>query len=168
MKSAHPDLITLHQEFISKGYNNFFIAVDGIRGPRSDDVMVLDYQNELWSVYYTERGNKSAPEFSSPVKSEAINYYRQLVSKIDHLHLAVVTRDERIISKYRDKLLEMNFRLYSNDIKNMYHAGDKVYRLYIINDDIYRIKDVSSKLPYYDDKFEDWKKFSFLEKYKKQ
>lgn len=149
------ELTELYNKFISEGYINFYI--DGVGGPRPDDVHCLGLENNLWTVYYIERGHKSEPIFSSNSKSEAIEFYSDFVSKIEHWHIIVFTRSEKILNDYKQKLELNNIRTIENNIPSFNTIDDKVYRLFVVNKGIVLAKNLFPEIPYFD---QDLKKYS--------
>jgi hypothetical protein len=143
------ELTTLYNKFIAEGYTNFYI--DGIGGPQTDDVHCLGFNNPNWEVYYIERGQKSEPIFSSTNEEEAINFYSDFVSRIEHWHLIVFTRSAEILNDFKSKLESKNIRTIQNDIPNYKTAGDRVYRLFAVNKDVFIVKEIFKDVPYFDE-----------------
>ena len=142
-------LTTLYNQFISEGYTNFYI--DGIGGPQTDDVHCLGFNNVNWELYYVERGQKSEPIFSSTNEEEAIKFYTDFVSRIEHWHLIAFTRSAEILNDFKSKLESKNIRTIQNDIPNYKIAGDRVYRLFVVNKDIFIAKGIFDEVPYFDE-----------------
>ncbi|MBK8521968.1 MAG: hypothetical protein IPL54_14240 [Chitinophagaceae bacterium] len=142
------ELTALYNKFISEGFNNFYI--EGVGGPQPDDVYCLGFDNQNWSVYYIERGQKSKPVFTTQDKMDAINFYTDFVSNIEHWHLVVFTRSTRVFNNYKQKLEILNIRTIQNDIPAMSFAGDIVHRLFVVNKDIFSAKSACNDLPYFD------------------
>lgn len=149
------ELKELYNKFIEEGYNNFYI--DGIGGPISDDVHCLGYDNHNWTVYYIERRQKSNPLFSTKDKDTAIKYYSDFVSKIEHWHLIAFTRSSNILSDFKQKLEKIDIKTIQNDIPDFSITGDRVYRLFVVNKDIFDAKEQIDNIPYFDN---DLKKYS--------
>ncbi|MGX7688158.1 hypothetical protein ACWA1C_13425 [Flectobacillus roseus] len=149
------ELKELYNKFINDGYNNFYI--DGIGGPRPDDVHCLGFDNQIWTVYYIERGQKSNPIFSTNDKDAAIKFYSDVVSTIEHWHLIAFTRSTQILSDYKQTLEKMNVKTIQNDIPDFSKSGDRVYRLFVVNRDIFVAKEQLDNIPYFDN---DLKKYS--------
>jgi hypothetical protein len=149
------ELTELYNKFISEGYNNFYI--DGVGGPRPDDVHCLGFDNHNWTVYYTERGQKSHPIFITKDKSEAIKYYSDFVARIEHLHLIAFTRSTNIINDYKQKLEKINIKTIQNDIPALSTFNDRVHRLFVVNKDIILAKSNYNDIPYYDNDLQKYK-----------
>ena len=139
------ELKQLYDEFITEGFNQFYI--DGVGGPTSDDVYVLGLNNGNWEVSYIERGKKRAPTFSSPDKNDAINFYRKHVYKIKHHHVAVLTRSKQKATNVMNLLEDNNIEFWQNDMPNYKSVGDIVYRVFVFNKDIFRINELDNALP---------------------
>lgn len=139
----------LYQEFISAGYTQFFI--DGIGGPVADDVDCLGCFDGIWEVYYKERGQKSIVSFSTPDMQKAIEFYRDRISGIQHWHLIAFTRLEAFMLDYKQKMESLNIKTIQNDIPNYRKQGDYVYRIFVVNGDIFKAKKIYPDLPLMDD-----------------
>ena len=142
------DLKDLYDKFISEGYTNFYI--EGVGGPMKDDVHCLGFYDRNWTVYYIERGIKSKPIFSTKDKDVAIAYYSEFMSKIEHWHLIAFTRSVKILNYFRYKLEKLGIKTMQNDIPNYSLTGDRVYRLFVVNNDIFIAKEQFENIPYYD------------------
>lgn len=149
------ELTELYNKFIQNGYNNFYI--EGIGGPKADDVHCLGFDNQNWTVYYLERGQKSSPIFTTKDKDTAIKFYTDFVSKIEHWHLVVFTRSTSILSDYKQTLEKMNIKTIQNDIPDFSKTGDRVYRLFVVDKDVFLAKERLGNLPFFDN---DLKKYS--------
>lgn len=74
----------LEQRLIEEGCNPGNYAI-GSRGFASD-AYCLTYNGQEWQVYYTERGQDQAPEYSSNSEEEACEYFFQFMMKFRHDH----------------------------------------------------------------------------------
>ncbi len=142
------DLKDLYNKFISVGYNNFYI--EGVGGPMKDDVHCLEFDNQKWTVYYIERGIKSKPIFSTKDKDVAIAYYSDFVSEIEHWHLIAFTRSIKILNDFKYILEKLKIKTIQNDIPDFRLTGDRVYRLFVVNKDIFVVKEQIENIPYVD------------------
>ena len=118
------ELRELYNKMISEGFNHFYI--EGIGGPVFDDVECLGKIGSEWAVYYVERGQKSSPMFTSSSIDEAM--------------------EER-----RKTLENQNMRVIQNDIPHYSKTHDRVYRLFVVNKDIFKAKKLFDVIPLYDD-----------------
>lgn len=143
------ELTDLYNKFIAEGYNHFYI--DGVGGPHQDDVHRLGFDGQKWTVYYIERGQRSNPIFSAKDKEEAIRFYNDFISKIEHWHIIVFTRSLKILDVFKEKLEKLNIRTIQNDIPALSTAGDKVYRLFVVNKYIFIAKAHFKEIPHFDD-----------------
>lgn len=150
------DLIDLYNKFILEGYTNFYM--EGVGGTMKDDVHCLEFDNQNWTVYYTERGIKSKPIFSTKDKDIAIAYYTEFVSKIEHWHLIAFTRSIEILTDFKEKLEKLEIKIIQNDIPDFRLTGDRVYRLFVVNKDIFVVKEQIANLPYFDTDLKDYMK----------
>ena len=138
----------LYNTLIAEGCNNFYI--DGVGGGMPDDVHCLGKIGQEWAVYYVERGQKSSPIFSSPSQEEAIKYYHTFVSDTKHWHMVVFTRSDEIVEKYREALNQRNIEVKQNDIPHYSKTNDRVYRLFVVNKDIFKVRELFDVVPFYD------------------
>ncbi len=139
------ELKKLYDEFIAEGFNQFYI--EGIGGPTSDGIEILGLNNGKWEISYIERGKKSTPTFSSQNKKVAIDFYKKHVYSIKHHHLAVLTRSEEKATEIKMLLDTNNIEFWQNDILSYAETRNKVYRLFVFNKDIFRIKKLGKSLP---------------------
>jgi|SRR5690554_248477 len=139
------ELKELHDKFISEGCNRFYI--EGVGGPQSDDVEVLGQRGGVWEVCYIERGQKNSPIFSSSSKKEAVEFYIKHVLSIRHHHVAVMTRSEQIIKKYKNLFDSNGIKFLQNDIPHYNKTNDRVFRLFVFGKDIFKINELDRFLP---------------------
>lgn len=142
------DLKDLYNHFIRKGFTNFYI--EGVGGPIQDDVHCLGFDKQNWTVYYIERVIKSKPIFSTKDKDVAIAYYSEFMSKIEHLHLIAFTGSNEILNDFKNKLQKLGVMTIQSDIPNFRSTGDWVYRLFVVNKDIFIAKEHIENIPYFD------------------
>ena len=138
------ELKGLYDEFINEGFSQFFI--EGVGGPTSDDVEILGFNDGTWEICYVERGQKQKPIFSSADKKEAVECYRKHVYRIRHHHLASFTRSKEKTEKIKLLLSDNNIVYWQNDIPNYSQVGDTVYRLFVFNKDIFKIREMDKSL----------------------
>lgn len=105
IRTKKMDLKNLYDKLISEGCNNFYI--EGVGGPSRDDVVCLGLNGGNWEIYYTERGQKSKPSFSTNNKAKAIKYYHDYILEMEHRHMVVFTRSENKFNSIREKLKVM-------------------------------------------------------------
>ena len=142
------ELKELYKKFIDSGCNRFYI--NGIGGPIDDDVECLGLQNGIWEVYYIERGQKSNPSFTSTDKEEAINYYHDYILGKQHWHLIAFTRSFEKFDSYKTELENNGIKIIQNDIPDYKFTGDRVYRLFVTNMDIFKAEKILKKVLYFD------------------
>ncbi len=143
------ELKELYDKFIAEGCNRF--CIEGIGGQRFDDIERLEMNNGTWEVNYYERGRARDTLFSSVDKQEAIHFYDDFVMKIQHWHLVAFTRSFDVFNAYRATLESHGIRTIQNDIPDYASTNDHIYRLIVINKDIFRAKELFEKLPYVDE-----------------
>lgn len=148
------ELKELYDKLLAEGCNRFYI--EGIGGPQEDDVERLRmYDGVLWKVQYFERGQPGEVLFSSADKKEAINYYYHHVMAMQHRHLVTFTRSFEIFIFYRFTLESHGIKTIQNDIPNYSAAKDHVYRLFVVNKDIFAARELTDTVPYLDDNLKD-------------
>ncbi|EDP96151.1 hypothetical protein U8527_14665 [Kordia algicida OT-1] len=132
------ELKQLHDTFIAEGFHRFYI--DGIGTPKSDDVEVLSFNHGIWEVFYIERGQKGKILFASPNKQEAIEFYKNHVYGIKHQHLVLATRSKQKVADIKVLLTENNIEFWQNDIPSYSKIGDRMYRIFVFNKDVFKVK----------------------------
>lgn len=148
------ELKELYDKLLAEGCNRFYI--DGIGGPQDDDVDRLGMDDGvLWKIYYFERGRSGEAFFSSPDKEEAIKYYYQHIMAMQHRHLVTFTRSFEIFIFYRFTLESHGIKTIQNDIPNYSGAKDHVYRLFVVNKDIFAARELIDIMPYLDNNLKD-------------
>ncbi|RZJ69028.1 MAG: hypothetical protein EOO45_14030 [Flavobacterium sp.] len=139
----------LYDKLIAEGCNRF--CIEGIGGQKFDDIERLEMNNGKWEVRYYERGQAGDKLFSSEGKQEAIQFYHDYVMKIQHRHLVAFTRSFDMLSSYKFTLESHGIKTIQNDVTSYSSANDRVYRLLVVNKDIFRAKELFEKLPYVDE-----------------
>ena len=74
------ELKDLYEKFIQEGYTDFYI--EGLGGPKSDDVHCLGFENQYWIVYYIERGQSQILSFQRKTKKSQSDTIRTLYLKL--------------------------------------------------------------------------------------
>lgn len=143
------ELTELYEKLLAEGCNRFYI--EGVGGPVSDDVECLCLSNGKWNVSYVERGQKSKPVFSTDDKNEAVNFYFNHIMQFEHRHLITLTRSIQTLNFYKALAEKHGIRTIQNDIPAYGRAGDVVYRLFVVNKDIFRLKEVTQAIPFFDE-----------------
>jgi hypothetical protein len=103
----------LNNELIENGCNNFYIH--GI-SKILDDVFCLDIINGKWTIYYSERGIMGEIIYSTEKIEDAINYYKNYIMKMEHRHLILMTRSNKMFNEYRDIIENNRIKIIQNDI----------------------------------------------------
>lgn len=142
------ELIELYKKLLEEGCTQFYI--EGVGGPTNSDVECLGRNNGKWEVYYTERGQKTDIIFSSADKDEACEYYYNHIMQIEHWHLVVFTRSKEILQSYRKDIQNLGIHVIQNDIPDYEETNDRVYRLFVVNKDIFKVKEQIKSVPYFD------------------
>jgi len=143
------DLQELHDKLVSEGCKNFYI--EGVGGGFPDDIHILGTNNGKWEIYYTERGQRSKAVFSFDDKERAIEKYYDFIIGQAHWHLIVFTRSLSVLETYRAVLDKNYIPSFQSEIPDYVTRGDRVFRLFVVNKDIFRAKKVFEDIPYYDE-----------------
>ena len=141
-------LKSLYDELIAEGCNQFYIH--GISAFFPDDVFCLNYDGQKWEIYYTERGIKEKSIYSTCDFENAINYYRDYIKNIVHLHLICFTRSNEKINEYKKILKNNGIKYFENNIPSYKYYGDYIFRLFVKNRDIFKAEILFDDIPYYD------------------
>ncbi|MGJ8654920.1 MAG: SPOR domain-containing protein [Akkermansiaceae bacterium] len=111
------------------------------RGSGSD-LYCLGKKGEVWSVFYTERGRDSEPIFESVSEEEACLFYYDLMKKMDHWHLVGFFADEASALELQGRLTDIGVVFIRNDIPAYKHADDPRYRLFVVGEDIFKVREL--------------------------
>jgi hypothetical protein len=148
-------LKTLYNELLMEGCNKFYIRDVGGGYSSPDGIDMLDYIDNKWCVYYTERGLKHKPIFSSESLDDAIAFYRNHILSIQHWHLIVFSRSKKTIEYYKNKISAEGIEVRQNDIPHYSQVNDRVFRLFVLNKDIFRVREIFQTIPFMDDDLKD-------------
>jgi hypothetical protein len=143
----------LFDELVSEGCNNFYIY--GINKSVPEDVVCLNNDGGKWEIYYTERGIKGEIIYSTVDLNEAINYYRNYIKKITHLHIICFTRYNEIMNNYKKILVNNKIEIIENNIPSYKFYGDYIFRLFVKNKDIFKARELFENIPYYDNELKE-------------
>ena len=146
------DLQELYDKLIAEGCNRF--CIEGIGEQLFDDVDRLSFSEGIGEVHYMERGQKSELIFSAD-KDTAIKFYHDHILKFRHTHLIACTRSLDLVNTLNQKLDNAALKTVRNDIPSFNSRRDYVYRLFVINKDIFKAREVLSDVPYIDKGLED-------------
>lgn len=143
------ELKELYEIFIAEGCNRF--CIEGVGGQKFDDIERLEFKDGKWEVTYYERGQAGDTLFSSADKDEAIQYYYSHIMKMQHWHLVAFTRSFDVFTSYRFTLESHGIKTIQNDVPGYATSKDHVYRLLVVNKDIFKAIELFGELPYVDE-----------------
>lgn len=143
------DLQKLHDKLIAEGCSTSNFHIEGI-GPLGSDVFCLGEEFGVWEVFYSERGTKGEVLFSNPIKERAIQFFYDYILRIDHWHLITFTRSEELFHTYKKRLSDAGIKTIQNDIPHYSHHEDRIYRLFVVNKDIFKARKIFGTLPHID------------------
>jgi hypothetical protein len=111
------------------------------------DLHCLDYDGQNWHVFYTERGKRHDPIFSSPSEDEASRFYYQFITRMTHWHLVGFFEQERAAFKLEEKLHSLEIATRRNDIPAYSGPNDPRFRVFVVGKDIFRARAALGDLP---------------------
>ena len=147
MKKPDPDLYALYEDLIANGCIRFYIQ--GIDYGYFGEVDALVFEDNIWQVYFTERGVKGKTLFSSDSKKDAIEFYRNHILSIGQWHLIVFTRSIDTLNHFKSLLEQEGIETHQSDI-HAYKDHNHVFRLFVFNTDIFKTKALIGGLPHKD------------------
>jgi hypothetical protein len=118
---------------------------------RKQDAYCIDKSGKQWKVFYSERGCDFEPIFTSNNESEACEFFYNLIIKQQHWHLVGFFKDEADAKALKEKLSALGINTIRNDIPAYKTANDPRYRVFVVGNDIFRVKAQLSEI---DIKFE--------------
>lgn len=108
----------------------------------SSDIYCLELEDGMWSVFYTERGRDSEPIFESVSEEEACLFYYDFMKKMEHWHLVGFSAEEASVLELQGWLTEIGVPFIRNDIPAYEHADDPRYRLFVVGEDIFKVREL--------------------------
>ena len=116
-------------------------------GPGGSDVYCLDRRNEVWQVFYTERGKDDAPIFETSSEAEACEFYFDYITKeIRHHHLVGFFISEQKASDLEAQLAHLGIPSHRDKIP---YGGwsDPRYRIFVVGKDIFKARAALGEVP---------------------
>lgn len=139
----------LHQELMRKGRYNSWIV--GMRNKSyKHDVFCLDYVDQKWKIYYTERGRDASADLETNDLDEAINFYREKILASDYSHCIVFTKTQNKIDEYKYILDKNGISSIQNDMTYYHEEEETAFRLFVLNEDVFKAERLFGTLPYQD------------------
>lgn len=105
------------------------------------DAYCIDKDNNLWNVFYSERGCNYDPIFTSSDESEACDFFYNLVINQQHWHLVGFFKKEIDATLLEDKLVAIGITPIRNDIPAYKTGNDPRYRVFVVGKDIFKTKE---------------------------
>ena len=111
----------------------------------------LVHENELWRMFYSERGLDDHPLFEGTSESEACEFFFEyMTSRIRHDHLVGFFISLENAEALTEKLKANGIESYRNDVP--YHGWhDPRYRVFVIGKDVFKARELLGELPVRDD-----------------
>ncbi|MCW4468124.1 hypothetical protein OGH69_04030 [Flavobacterium sp. MFBS3-15] len=143
------ELKELHDTLIAEGCGRF--SIEGVGVQLYDEVDRLEMKNGRWEVNFYQRGQVWETLFSTTDKHEATHYYYNHIMKMQHWHLVAFTRSFDVFTSYRFTLESHGIKTIQNDIPDYAAQNDHVYRLLVVNKDIFKARELFGTVPYLDE-----------------
>lgn len=115
--------------------NNFAICSKG------DDAYCLDKKGSKWTIFYTERGCNSKPNFESENEEEACEYFFALVTKQQHWHIVGCFNCEQDAINLGKELFSIGVKPIRNDAPPVRNGEGPVYRIFVAGKDIFTVRE---------------------------
>ncbi len=132
----------LREKLLAEGCNPSNFAIKN----RGNDVYCLDQTDGNWIVFYTERGQDSAPIFESASEEEACQFFYDYIMKMEHWHLVGFFKEEAAAKTLEAKLASIGVKSIRNDIPAYMHRDDPRYRVFVVEKDIFRVREVLGEI----------------------
>jgi hypothetical protein len=133
----------LKQRLLDEGCSPYNFSI----GPGGSDVYCLAQQEEVWRVFYTERGQADGPIFESTSEAEACEFYFDYITKkIRHDHLVGFFISEQKAGDLEAQLAQTGILCHRDKIP---YGGwsDPRYRVFVVGKDIFRARAVLGEVP---------------------
>jgi len=134
----------LEKQLIEEGCNPSSFAI-GSRGMASD-AYCLTHNGIEWQVYYTERGQDQAPEYTSQSEEEACEYFFNFMMKFRHDHCVGFFHSEAKANQLFTKLEGQGLHPFQDKIP---YGGwsDPRYRVFISGKEIFSAREFLDTIP---------------------
>jgi hypothetical protein len=106
------------------------------------DAFCLAKRGNEWVVFYSERGQDSPPEYTSPSEDDACEFFYKLVMKQRHWHIVGFFINKSDAELLEEKLKSIGVAPIRNDIPAYKHRDDPRYRVFVAGKDIFRVREV--------------------------
>ena len=107
----------------------------------------MEKSGNLWEIFYSERGSKEEPIFSSISETDACEFFYNHILSMEHLHIIGFFKEESSANELENKLSNIGVRIIRNDIPAFMDRNDPRFRLFVIGKDIFKVKEVIPVLP---------------------
>lgn len=112
----------------------------------------LVHENEIWRIFYSERGIDDKPLFEGESESDACKFFfEHLTTRILHAHLVGYFISLENAEALKEKLTLHGIPAHRNDIP--YHGWkDPRFRVFVYGKDVFKALDLLGELPLRDHK----------------
>lgn len=115
------------------------------------EVFCLDKYKGKWSVFYTERGRKSPPIFTSESLEEASEFFYTFMT--EHWYLVASLKNESEIDMLRKQLENYGIKSLRNDFMTEEYSGlgNSRYEILVTEKQICKVRKLLGKVPILED-----------------
>ena len=133
----------LEQRLLEEGCSPHNFSI----GHRGSDVFCLERQDEVWRVFYTERGLAGDILYESTSEEDACEFFFEYITKkIRHDHLVGFFISDQKAIELESKLAK--HRIASHRDKIPYGGwNDPRYRVFVVGKDIFTARALSGEVP---------------------
>lgn len=134
-----------YRRLVAKGCQakRFFINSRG----EANDAIGLVKRQDLWEVFYTERGIDSPPMFTSRNEAEAAEYFYDTISGETHWHLVGFFELEEEARALEAQIKALGITPIRNDIPNFEFQGAPRFRVFVEGEDIFVVREFLDDKP---------------------
>lgn len=135
----------LEQKLLAAGChpNNFSIGAPW----QKTDLFCLEQVNGVWQVYYSERGQRSAPIFETTDETAACAFYFDHIMQIQHRHLVGFFESEARAVELMQRLAKAGLTAVRNDMPPLKAGTPPIKRVFVIGTEIFPVRQLYPTLP---------------------
>jgi len=127
----------LIEKLLAEGCSKSNFTVNG----HGSDVYCLNRKDGVWAVFYTERGQDSAPIFVSESEKEACEFFYNYIMKMEHWHIVGFFKKEGDAKALEAKLASIGVKAIRNDIPAYKQRNDPRFRVFVVGKDIFKVRE---------------------------
>ena len=135
----------LQERLLAEGCNQSGFSITPWGG--NNDVDVLEKNNGIWEIYFTERGSRNSPIATFENEAEACEYYYNRIIAREHRHLIGCFEDEEKAIELQSVLEEEGIS-YGREDRSPYRDGSPIVKVvFVLGVDIFKVRELYGKLP---------------------